>query len=158
MMPILSGVEAEKKGLEEAAKLMLVSARTAPKSGGVDDVETLLVTGEEKDALAAEMDKVSEERRTEGFKRDGRNTRESQAIVLVGVRGTRNFGLNCGACGYATCQEFDAAEKKKGRAAAATAGSTDAARAFGAPQARPRLGAPAGASSNGQSAVIICAP
>jgi len=114
LMPILSSVEVEKRGLEEAAQLMLVSARTAPKSGGVDDVETLLVTGEEKDALAAEMDKVADERLIEGFKRDGRNTRESQAVVLVGVRGTRNFGLNCGACGYSTCQEFDQAEKKNG--------------------------------------------
>jgi uncharacterized ferredoxin-like protein len=35
-MPIISSEEGEKEGMMQVAKLMLVSARTAPKSGGVD--------------------------------------------------------------------------------------------------------------------------
>jgi len=46
-MPIIKGEDAEKEGVVEVAKLMLVSARTAPKSGGKDDIQTLLIRGEE---------------------------------------------------------------------------------------------------------------
>lgn len=97
-----------------AARLMLLSARTAPKSGGVDDVITAIVFGEEKESIAREMEKIAEERKITGFKRDAKNVRDSEAAVLIGVRGTRSFGLNCGACGHSTCSEFDEAEKRTG--------------------------------------------
>ena len=75
----------------------------------------MIVTGEEKNILAAEMEKIADERKNEGFRRDGRNLRNSEATVLVGVRGTKSFGLNCGSCGCDTCKEFDAAVKKAGQ-------------------------------------------
>ncbi|MGA3406274.1 MAG: DUF2148 domain-containing protein [Candidatus Bathyarchaeia archaeon] len=113
-MPILDSKSIESEGLLDAARLMLLSARTAPKSGGIDDVLTLVVLGKEKDALADEMDKIAEERKISGFKRDAGNLRNSEATLLIGVRGDRSFSLNCGACGYETCSEFDQAEKKEG--------------------------------------------
>lgn len=99
----------------QASRLMLVSARTAPKSGGVDDILTALVFGKEKDSLAAEMEKIGEERSISGFGRDAGNVRNSEAVVLIGVRGTKKFGMNCGACGYSDCHEFEKAEKKAGQ-------------------------------------------
>jgi len=110
-LPKLSSEEAEKEGVLKAAELMLVSARTAPKSGGVDDILTLIVYGREKDALADEMEKIAKERNINGFTRDAKNTRDSDVVVLIGVRGTKSFGLNCGACGYSTCEEFEKTEK-----------------------------------------------
>mgnify|MGYP001048088860 CR=1 FL=1 len=47
-MPVLSGEEGEREAIMEVSKLMLVSARTAPKSGGVDDILTALVYGKHK--------------------------------------------------------------------------------------------------------------
>ena len=114
-MPIISSEEGEKEGIMQVAKLMLVSARTAPKSGGVDDILTALVFGAEKNSLAAEMEKIAEERKLNRFKRDAKNVRDSEAVVLIGVRGTKKFGTNCGACGYANCDEFEKAEKKAGQ-------------------------------------------
>jgi len=99
----------------QVSRLMLVSARTAPKSGGVDDILTALVFGKEKDSLAAEMEKIGEERSISGFGRDAGNVRNSEAVVLIGIRGTKKFGMNCGACGYADCDEFEKAEKKAGQ-------------------------------------------
>jgi uncharacterized ferredoxin-like protein len=99
----------------QVSRLMLVSARTAPKSGGVDDILTVLVFGKEKDSLAAEMEKIGEERSISGFGRDAGNVRNSEAVVLIGIRGTKKFGMNCGACGYADCDEFEKAEKKAGQ-------------------------------------------
>ena len=113
-MTILSSESGENEALLHAAKLMLLSARTAPKSGGVDDVLTVIVLGEEKESLAKEMEKIAQERNIPGFKRDAKNLHDSVAAVLMGIRGTRSFSLNCGACGYSTCNEFDEVEKKGG--------------------------------------------
>jgi len=114
-MPLLRSEDCEREGLLQASKLMLISARTAPKSGGVDDVLTLAATGPEKESLASEMARMAEERGIEGFKRDARNVRDSEVVVLIGARGAKKFGMNCGACGYADCAEFEKAEKKAGR-------------------------------------------
>jgi uncharacterized ferredoxin-like protein len=113
-MPVVCSKDGEKQGLLGAAELMMVSCRTAPKSGGVDDVETLLLTGYEKDEIATEMEKMSEARKIDGFRRDADNLRRSEALLLVGVNGKRSFGFSCGACGHSTCQEFDAAARTAG--------------------------------------------
>lgn len=112
--PAIESQNAEKDALLEVAKLMLVSARTAPKSAGIDDILTLIAYGKKKDAIADKMEQTAEERKLEAFKRDARNVRNSEAVVLVGARGNKSFGLNCGACGYQTCKKFDTAKKKQG--------------------------------------------
>jgi uncharacterized ferredoxin-like protein len=105
----------ERDAIIEVAKLMLVSARTAPKSGGVDDIITLVVSGERKNAIAEQMERIGEERKLDGFKRDAKNVRDSEAVVLIGVRGNRSFGLDCGACGCKTCKDFQEKKQEKGR-------------------------------------------
>ncbi len=112
-MPILRE-RGETEGLLAAAKLMLVSARTAPKSAGIDDILLAVVYGKEKDEISTEMEKIAQERNSKGFARDGKNMRDSEAVLLIGVKGPKSFGLSCGACGYTTCKAFEQAEKKKG--------------------------------------------
>jgi uncharacterized ferredoxin-like protein len=77
-MPIIMGNNVEREGIMQGAKLMLISARTAPKSGGEDDLLTAL------------------------------------AVILIGVQGTKPFGLDCGACGYSDCLAFERAEHTAG--------------------------------------------
>ena len=48
----ISGLEEENKAVVEVARLMLLAARTAPKGKGIDDIDTLILTGKEKDAVA----------------------------------------------------------------------------------------------------------
>jgi len=112
MSPTVQSKDAEREAVLEVAKLMLVAARTAPKSAGIDDILTLIAYGNEKDNIADEMEHIAEERKAEGFNRDAKNVRDSEAVVLVGVRGSKSFGLNCGACGFSTCKEFENLEKK----------------------------------------------
>jgi uncharacterized ferredoxin-like protein len=114
MCPMIKSENAEREAILEAAKLMLISARTAPKSAGIDDILAIIVYGEEKDVIAAKMEEMAEERKIEGFRRDAKNVRESEAVVLIGVRGNKSFGINCGACGYESCKEFDEAQKNFG--------------------------------------------
>ena len=108
---MIESKNAEKEAILEAAKLMLISARTAPKSAGIDDVLTIIVHGKEKDAIARKMEEIAEERKIEQFRRDAKNVRDSEAVVLIGVRGKKSLGLSCGACGYKSCEEFDEAQK-----------------------------------------------
>lgn len=113
--PTIESKDAEKQAILEAAKLMLIASRTAPKSGGIDDTQTLIVHGKDKDAIASKMEEIAEKRKSEGFKRDAKNVRDSEAVILIGVTGTKSFGLNCGACGYKSCKEFNKAKKKLGK-------------------------------------------
>jgi uncharacterized ferredoxin-like protein len=113
-MPLVDGRALERQGVLEAAKMMLVSARTAPKTGGVDDILTCLVDGEEVEQIARAMDDLGEERGIDGFHRDANNVRDSDAVVLVGVRGNKKYTLDCGACGFGTCDEFTHADETEG--------------------------------------------
>ena len=113
--PIIESKNGEKDAILEAAKLMLIAARTAPKSGGEDDILTMIVYGKEKNTIAKKMEEIAEERKIEGFKRDAKNVRDSEALILIGVRGDKSFGLNCGACGYKNCKKFNEANKKLGQ-------------------------------------------
>lgn len=111
-MPILDGREQELQGVLETANLMVVSARTAPKSGGVDDIFTAIVVGKEIEALAADMEKIGAERKIEAWGQLAKGVRGSDAIVLIGAKGTKRYVTNCGACGYGSCDEFEKAEKR----------------------------------------------
>jgi len=113
--PIIESKNGEKDAILETAKLMLTAARTAPKSGGVDDVLTMIVYGKEKNAIANKMEEIAEKRKNKGFRRDAKNVRDSEALVLIGVRGDKSFGLNCGACGYKNCKKFNEAKRKFGQ-------------------------------------------
>ena len=112
-----TSTEQEKDALLQAAKLMLLSARTAPKSGGVDDTQTQLITGQEIKALVTEMLKIAEERpnAAAGFQRDAKNIQDSEAVILIGVKGTKKFGIDCSGCGYKNCTEYDKAPKQLGQ-------------------------------------------
>jgi uncharacterized ferredoxin-like protein len=81
---------------------MCAAARTAPKARGIDHIQTLVVTGEEMEALAVEMDRLGAELDAPSFIRDAKNVRESQAVVLIGTR-LKQRGLDCGYCGFPTC-------------------------------------------------------
>jgi uncharacterized ferredoxin-like protein len=115
-LTIIKSNEAEENALLLAAQLMAVSVRTAPKTRGVDHITTSIVTGEEKERIAQTMEMKVEQKkkRLTFFKRDAENLRRSPVALLVGVKGTFTEGLDCGACGYASCEDFSKAEKREG--------------------------------------------
>ncbi len=121
-MPILRDKEIESLAVKAIAELMATSARTAPKGGGQDDTSMAILTGKQKDELADAMELRQEKKKTPAdiFKRDAEGVRKSQAVLLVGVRGTKpkrtskGAFFNCGACGYQSCGQFIKATKKKG--------------------------------------------
>lgn len=86
----------------EAARRMMVAARTAPKGKGIDVIEIGLVTGEDIARLSTEMIRVSEETGFKFFLRDAENLKSAGAVVIIGTR-QQAQNLNCGHCGFPTC-------------------------------------------------------
>ena len=114
-----SASEAQQQGVRLAASLMATAARTAPKTRGLDSISTLILDGEDLEALAQAMEaKVGEKGgRIPSFARDAKNVRASTAVLLVGVTGepkNPKLPLDCGACGCAGCAEFIEAKKSDG--------------------------------------------
>jgi uncharacterized ferredoxin-like protein len=119
-IPVYHSEEAEHDALLNVARLMAAAARTAPKTRGVDEITTAIVTGKEKDAIADRMVTLVENKShpLAFFARDASNLRKSPLLVLIGVKGTMpkrpENPLNCGACGFEKCSEFIRSEKKMG--------------------------------------------
>ncbi len=90
------------------AGLMEISARTAPKAVGKDFIEIKVLVGKEKDALGKEMLKISQERNSPGYKRDGQNVLDSAAVVLIGLLEHPGIGLECKGCGFESCRDMEA--------------------------------------------------
>lgn len=90
--------------LLKVAEAMATSARTAPKGKGLDIIEILTVADEHIAELSAEMIKYSEKSGLKFFLRDAENILQAEAVILIGTK-TKTHGLNCGYCGFPTCEE-----------------------------------------------------
>ena len=95
----------EREGLLEVARRMCIAARTAPKGKGSDQLVTAVLTGDEKEVIAREMQRVGETTDTAFFLRDADNVRAAGALVLLGTR-IKTLGVpNCGFCGFEDCAD-----------------------------------------------------
>jgi uncharacterized ferredoxin-like protein len=89
--------------LRMVAGLMSISARTAPKTAGQDFVVTKIIEGDDLKRLAEKMFEFGERTGKGNFDRDGANVRNSDALLLIGVKDAKPLGVNCGACGFDKC-------------------------------------------------------
>jgi len=100
------------QGMDMVARLMAISATTAPKSRGENFVETRILEGKDIQDLAQAMLAYGQRTGKKDFDRDSRGIAQAGAVLLVGLAHARPLGLNCGACGFATCKDLaDAAGK-----------------------------------------------
>ncbi|HAH19764.1 MAG: hypothetical protein A2Y00_10595 [Omnitrophica WOR_2 bacterium GWF2_43_52] len=112
----------ETEAVKEAAKLIGIAIRTAPKSAGVDDISYTIVSDSEKAASADEIRKIAafliKENREAKTKKaieldwhsDAEVIDKSDCLILLGVKGRKPLGFNCGGCGFKGCQEFMSAK------------------------------------------------
>lgn len=112
--------EAELEGVFAVARAMAVAARTAPKTRGVDAIETLIVSGEDLNVLAGAMEgHGAKSVMSEAFKRDANNVRNSKAALLIGLKDLKpkkpEKPFDCGACGYGSCAGFLKTKKSEGK-------------------------------------------
>lgn len=92
--------------MKTVCELMALSARTAPKARGKDFIETRVIVGQDVASLGEAMIKYGRETGKSSFERDGNNLLNSSAVLLVALKDPAVAGLNCGACGYASCNEL----------------------------------------------------
>ncbi|MCL2000415.1 MAG: DUF2148 domain-containing protein [Planctomycetes bacterium] len=89
-----------------AAREIMLAVRTSPKTRGLDNMTILVADGNEQEQLAAKMEEINA--KTGGkrptFVRDAKGLRLASAAVLIGVK-AHSYGLNCGWCGFPTCEE-----------------------------------------------------
>jgi uncharacterized ferredoxin-like protein len=95
------------------ARLMELAARTAPKARGVDTILVRILTGKDIQTLADHLAETGKRRKIGFFVRDAENIAACDACVIIGAKGRLVAGINCGACGYATCEELAREGKKR---------------------------------------------
>ena len=101
----MTGQEAETRALQQVAELMCLAARTAPKAKGVDNITSMVLEGDEKAQLTAEMRAIAKETELEFFERDAGNIDAAQVVVLLGTRVEPVGVPACGFCGFKDCDE-----------------------------------------------------
>lgn len=106
--------------IKTVINLISISVRTAPKSAGIDDIIFLSASRQQIDKIAKQMIKVGELKAKgnsdevvrkavkTSWESDANTLYNSQAVILIGVRGEKAVGLNCGGCGFKNCKEFNA--------------------------------------------------
>lgn len=98
--------DAEASAVLNIAQNMCAAARTAPKTKGLDYIDTCIVTGDELEALAKEMEHLAKALDYPFFVRDADCVRKSQAVVLIGSQYTkRGLGEGCGYCNFKDCKD-----------------------------------------------------
>jgi uncharacterized ferredoxin-like protein len=98
--------ELERDGIIEVVKHMVVAARTAAKTRGIDNIEIIVVDDEStKKKICEKMRQISKNESRLSMERDANSIATSPAIFVAGVK-SNPAGLNCGYCGYPTCIEL----------------------------------------------------
>ena len=103
---IIDSKKAEEQAVLNLAYKVCAAVRTAPKTRGIDHLETAILTGEDKEKLSAEMRRFGQSLGEAGgsIVRDAGNVDKSGAVVIVGAKyGTRGLGERCGFCGFKDC-------------------------------------------------------
>ena len=95
--------ESEMSAAMRTAELMVAAARTAPKACGIDNINTLVLDGEDKDKLTTVMRELGQESDRPFFIRDAGNVDACHCVILIGVA-VNPPGLNCALCGVENCE------------------------------------------------------
>jgi len=108
---LITSAQAESAAILQAVQAMAAAARTAPKTRGWDYMHTLIVTGDDIETLAAEMDRLSAAMDAPSFARDAGNLRKCGAVLLIGVENV-SYGLSerCQYCHYESCAAREATD------------------------------------------------
>jgi uncharacterized ferredoxin-like protein len=84
---------------------MLTAARTAPKAKGIDNLVLAVATEETILLISVKMKELAKGKdNLQFFIRDAENILNAEAIVLIATK-IKSNGLNCGLCGYPTCED-----------------------------------------------------
>ncbi len=98
--------------VETVAGLMALSARTAPKGRGKDSIVIKIASDDELKKLAEELFRLGRDNDIKFYIRDAGNLEKSDACLLIGCKASDSVGLDCGGCGYSSCQQMHQAQEQ----------------------------------------------
>lgn len=84
---------------------MSVSARTAPKTKGIDNLIIKVLDDKDKKKLITAMNDISKKNSMPSCARDAKNIADSPYIVIIAAK-KQTMGLDCGFCGYKSCKDL----------------------------------------------------
>ena len=85
------------------AQKMCTAAITAPKGHGIDNINVLILDGDDKKKLSDAMREIASETGEEFYTRDAKNVEACPCIVLIGINAAPIGLKNCGLCGFENC-------------------------------------------------------
>ncbi|MBI5124462.1 MAG: ferredoxin [Candidatus Omnitrophica bacterium] len=98
--------ELEHDAIKDVAEIMAESARTAPKTRGIYNIEVIAIDDDAtKKKVIEKMREISKKENRPSFERDANSIEASPVFIVIGVK-SNPAGLNCGSCGYATCAQL----------------------------------------------------
>lgn len=103
-MSIIFEENIRESSVRDVANKMMLAARTAPKARGRDNLVIALAEKDEIAKISAAMHELAKVSELPSFTRDAENILKSEVIFLIGTK-LIPVGLNCGLCGFPTCQE-----------------------------------------------------
>ncbi len=104
-MAVKKEISIRSEEIKNIAAKIIIAARTAPKTKGIDVIDIAIVDGEDIENLAIKMQEIFERTGREAFKRNADNMVNTQAIVLIGAKVKRNGLSPCSLCGFRDCAE-----------------------------------------------------
>lgn len=112
-MAILEMPDLIKNGLDRAVELMAVAAHNSFRFNDRNTIKMRAIDGEDLETIAEYCFSLGD--MSPLAARDGRHLvqlmKEPCSLLLIGDKRKSDFNYNCGACGYRTCAEMNAAEE-----------------------------------------------
>ena len=93
------------KVLKDVSDLMCVSARTAPKTRGRDNLVIIILDDPEKKKVISKMKYIAKRDSRPSCARDAKSIKDVDNIVVIATK-KETLGLNCGFCGYPSCSDL----------------------------------------------------
>ena len=112
-MPIIEMPDLIRNGLARAVELMAVAAHNSFRFNDRNTIRMRAIDGEDLEQIAEYCFSLGD--MSPLAARDGRHLvqlmKEPCTLLLIGDKRKSDFNYNCGACGYRTCAEMNAAEE-----------------------------------------------
>lgn len=102
---IMKNPEMKEEVLIKLAEKICLAVRTAPKAKGIDNLTTMIITGNDKNKIADKMEEIAKKYDHQGFIRDAKNVRQAQVLILLGTKIAPIDLKLCGLCGNTNCAE-----------------------------------------------------
>jgi len=112
-MPIIEMPELIQNGLARSVELMAVAAHNSFRFNDRNTIRMRAIDGDDLEQIAEYCFSLGD--MSPLAARDGRHLvqlmKEPCSLLLIGDKRKSDFNYNCGACGYRTCAEMNAAEE-----------------------------------------------